>query len=161
MTTHFSGNRKYLYEFSDLFLVHCPRCDKCARVVPFAPEGADEQSKKWLSPDSKLMFAPRRITCEYCGYVKDWEGQHVAQVEGRDWYFGCPLWLQGSCCGEVLWAFNPHHLQFIEDFVRASFRETHYNASLASRLPEWMKLGKNRVEVLKGIEKVRGLLVSG
>jgi hypothetical protein len=60
-----------------------------------------------------------------------------------------------------LWAFNPRHLQFLEDFVRADFRETHYNASLASRLPEWMKLGKNREEVLRCIKKVRDLLVSG
>lgn len=160
MTTHFSGNRRYLYEFSDLFLVHCPRCDRCARVLPIS-HAATETNKQGLVPYAKLMFAPRRLSCRYCGYVKDWEGKKVTQSDdGRDWYFGSPLWLQVPCCGETLWAFNDRHIQFLEDFVSASFRETHYSASLASRLPEWMKLGKNRVEVLKCLDKLRVLLAS-
>jgi hypothetical protein len=161
VSSHFSGNRKYLYEFSDLFLVHCPRCDRCARVVPFETKDEIKPPNKGTAVYYKLVFAPHRLTCEYCGYVKEWTGKRIAPTEGRDWYFDCPLWLQGPCCGEVLWAFNPRHLQFLEDFVRADFRETHYNASLASRLPEGMKLGKNREEVLRCVKKVRDLLVSG
>ncbi len=156
MSTHFKGNRRYLYEFSDLFLVRCPRCDKCARIMP-------RDMTDWLAhpyPYTRLLFAPRRITCEYCGYVKEWEGKRVKAAGGNDWYFGFPLWLQTNCSGELLWAINQHHLQFMEDFVRADFRETHWNATLASRLPEWMKLGKNRADVLKCLAKLRELLVS-
>lgn len=160
MTGHFRGNRRYLYEFSDLFLVHCPRCDKCARVLPVSP-AATEKNKQGIVPYAQLMFAPRRLSCQHCGYVKEWEGKKVAQFgDGRDWYFGVPLWLQVPCCGESLWAFNDRHIQFLEDFVSASFRETHFGASLASRLPEWMKLGRNRVEVLKCMDKLRLLLAS-
>jgi hypothetical protein len=158
MTTHFRGNRRYLYEFSDLFLVHCPRCEKCARVLPVEPIEAEPTTQR-VTPYTKLLFAPRHLSCTHCGYSGDWAGKKVSQSDdGRDWYFDCLLWLKVPCCGEVLWAFNDRHLQFLEDFVSASFRETHYNASMASRLPEWMKLGKNRVEVLKCIEKLRGLL---
>lgn len=160
MKTHFSGNRKYLYDFNDLFLVHCPRCDKCAVVVPVPPD-PDAPPNKSVSPYSKIMFTPRRLTCTHCGYAASWQGKRLAQYDdGRDWYFGCPLWLLTSCCGETLWAFNANHLQFLDDFVRASFRETHYNATLASRLPEWMKLGKNRADVLKCLDKLRTMLPS-
>jgi hypothetical protein len=157
MPTHFKGNRRYLYEFSDLFLVHCPRCDKCARIVPRDRQTWDAGGP----PYTKYMFAPRRLTCEYCGYVKEWEGKRVGVAGANDWYFGQPLWLQANCSGELLWAINQRHLQFMEDFVRADFRETHWNATLASRLPEWMKLGKNREDVLKCITRLRELLVSG
>ena len=156
MSTHFKGNRRFLSDFSDLFLVHCPRCNKCARVVPRNTQSSARESL----PPAALLFAPRRLTCEYCGYVKEWEGKRTRTVAGHDWYFGQPLWLQTNCCGELMWALNPRHLQFMEDFVRADFRETHWNATLASRLPEWMKLGKNREDVLKCIAKLREMLVS-
>ncbi len=82
--------------------------------------------------------------------------------EGRDDYFGLPLWLRFECCGAVLWAYNIEHLQYIERFVRADLRERvrderhgWMNASLASRLPRWLKLAKNRETVLHAIQQLR------
>ena len=53
------------------------------------------------------------------------------------------------------------HLAFLEDFVRARLREhargAHgwRNQALANRLPGWMQNGKNREEILKGVERLR------
>ena len=58
MTGHFSGNRRYLYEFSDLFLVHCPRCDKRALVLPVSP-AATEKNKQGIVPYAQTTCSPR------------------------------------------------------------------------------------------------------
>lgn len=79
----------------------------------------------------------------------------VSYVGGEDWYFHLPLWLQTPCCGEVLWAFNPARLGFIEEFVRAEIRGSRGNETLASRLPGWIKSGSNREVVLRCVGKLR------
>jgi hypothetical protein len=60
----------------------------------------------------------------------------------------------------VLWALNEDHLDSLEDFVSAHMREAYPNATMASRLPEWMKSAKNREDVLKCIRKLRATLPS-
>jgi hypothetical protein len=82
-----------------------------------------------------------------------------------DDYFGLPLWLQIPCCGEVLWAYNERHLSLLEGFVAARLRERSRderygwsNRSLPSRLPPWIKSGKNREHVLKGLSRLRARL---
>jgi hypothetical protein len=85
--------------------------------------------------------------------------------EPQDWYFQLPLWLQTPCCGHVLWAFNLEHLSFLESYIEADHRTGLSdeeakrlgirNATLASRLPEWIIVAKHRTEVLKCIRKLR------
>ncbi len=53
---------------------------------------------------------------------------------------------------------NEEHLDFLEAFVSAGIRESYGNETLASRLPEWMKRGHNREEVLRCIGKLRASL---
>jgi hypothetical protein len=79
-----------------------------------------------------------------------------------DDYFELPLWLQTPCRGEALWAYNDHHLSFLENLVGARLRERGRhekygwsNGSLISRLPTWIKAGKNRADVLKGLSRLR------
>ncbi len=59
------------------------------------------------------LFAPRRLVCGHCGYVKDWQENRVGSEELQDWYFRQPLWLQVSCCGEVLWAWEQEASRFL------------------------------------------------
>ena len=73
---------------------------------------------------------PPRLSCTTCGLSRDWEpgspgvlfsrpastwpeGQY-ALGDAADPYFHLPLWLQIPCAKNVLWAFNAHHLVFIQ-----------------------------------------------
>jgi hypothetical protein len=145
-----------IYSFQDEFLVQCPNCRSCAIVRLIDPENAD-----W--------FAPRRFSCKACGSSKDWSKRREISKPWHDKpvddYFHYPLWLQVSCCGETLWAYNQLHLDFIEVFVKAELRERKpdkqygwSNRSLFSRLPKWMQSGKNREAILKAIAKMRELM---
>ncbi len=141
----FRDTQETLYDFSDEYLVVCPQCQGCAVVRPIAPPATDYR-------------APRRVTCKSCSYTKDWHGTTLAFGTPIDSYFGLPLWLQTEVGDRTLWAYNDRHLQFIKAFVQATIRERREhpgqgwrNQSVISRLPEWIKLAKNRKRVLKAI----------
>jgi hypothetical protein len=76
--------------------------------------------------------------------------------------FGLPLWLQTTCAGHVLWAFNARHVAYLKEFVSADLRERRgtVNASVASRLPGWLKQAKHRGEALRAVGRLEHLLLS-
>ena len=152
----FKDTREDIYSFQNGFLVRCPFCDSCAIV-------------RCIDPDQVDYFAPRRFSCTACGSSKDWSKQKIESWYSGpgDDYLGYPLWLETSCCGETLWAYNLRHLEFIEAFVRAKLRERKphelygwSNKSLFSRLPKWIQSGKNREEIIKAIAKIRETVVT-
>jgi hypothetical protein len=157
MPRRFRDAGESVYSFGDTFLVRCPRCERRAEVAPL-PVASTSESR------AVGLFAPRRCVCAQCGYVKDWQGKKVSVGAARDWYFGYPLWLQTSCCGETLWAFNEPHVRFLEEFVSAELRERapqwrhSTRLTYASRLPRWVQLGANREDVLRGLARLRALL---
>ena len=125
----------------DEFLVECPKCARWAKVTQ------DPASTAWDSPG--------RLTCRHCGMSK--RGQERAGPGGfpRYDYSRLILWLQAPCCGDVLWAYNARHLRFLRDYISSDLRERTRNpvfgwsnGSLASRLPRWMQLAKNRGAIL-------------
>lgn len=146
-----------IHDFTDVFLVVCPRCSRKADVTSSTEE------------------RPPRFSCLHCGLVRQWtsdkkgvlfsqqsgdwpEGQY-ALGDAADPYFHLPLWLQTPCCGHTLWAFNTQHLQYLRDFVAAKDRHTPpreakdpLNSLLTSRLPKWMQLARNRQAVLRAIK---------
>jgi hypothetical protein len=149
----FRDTQETLYDFTDEYLVVCPKCQGCAKVRPIAQPATDYRS-------------PRRVTCLSCSYTKDWHGDTIALGNAVDAYFGLPLWLQIEVGDRTLWAHNDRHLQFIKSFVQATIRERHdkpgqgwRNQSVISRLPEWIKLAKNRKRVLKAIELLEDTIV--
>jgi hypothetical protein len=60
------------------------------------------------------------------------------------------------CAGNVLWALDEVHLDFLERYVSATLREQgRGNGSLASRLPRWIKAAENRGVVSAGLARLR------
>lgn len=144
----FSDNGELIYAFVDEFLVVCPKCKSLAKVT--SPETDSEKL-------AAKLFAPRKVLCLSCVFRDTWNKSSISIGGNFDWYFKLPLWLQISCCGETLWAYNYKHLEFIENYVAAKLRERkpHINKSTVSRLPQWIKSAKNRDEILKATAKLK------
>ena len=153
MHTRFQDTGETIYSFMDKFLVICPKCHGCAQILLI-----DSFNKDWL--------APRRLSCMGCGLTKDWHKKKIERLRRGldivDDYFYLPLWLQIPCNGEILWAYNERHLEFIEGYVSAKQRQRRQsekygwmNASMFSRLPQWMKSAKNRDMILHSIKKLQ------
>lgn len=169
MDAIFRDTGQSLYDFARTFLVRCPRCSQCARVMLLTRDEetfltSDQQGGSFNS--FTIAFHDRKLSCFYCGYTATWKGKSIRIGGPRDWYFLRPLWLQVPCCGKILWAYNEEHLQFLESYVAAKLRVKAVagaspvrNKTLASSLPGWMKSAKNREEVLKGIQRLKKLLV--
>jgi len=136
-----------VWSFTDHFLVECPRCGKCAKTSP-------------VHNDAETTA---RMVCTFCGHTKTRGKLYAARkLQGGDWYFDIPLWLQTACCGEILWAHNLQHLAYLESYVSATHRDRKpdygdgpRNETMASRLPGWMTNAKNRTEVLRCIQRLR------
>ncbi|MTI54802.1 hypothetical protein [Geosporobacter ferrireducens] len=144
MDHKFQDEGKTIYDFIYEFYVKCPQCEKFAVVKSFPNEKG-----------SFLFYEKRSLICGFCGFIKVYKNS--PGIIGSDY----PLWLESNCCGEKLWAYNLEHLEYIERFVYASIREGYCdehgwkNNSMVSRLPKWIKNGKNRDEILRCIEKMR------
>ena len=144
------AGRTRLNDFWAEALVVCPRCSGPAWSRRLDPAATD-----WT--------AARRLVCGRCAYTAEWEKKSGAvAAAGIDPYFRRPVWLSTPCCGEMLWAYNPAHLDFLAAFVGARIRERRRdpvhgwsNAAIASRLPAWLKVAKNRAAILKGVERLR------
>lgn len=147
----FTDDHEYIMHYIHEMWVVCPRCSGCGIIRNRDPENKDQ-------------FAPRRLVCTKCPHSADWDGREMAFA----WYsrpadpcFGYDLWLQQSCCGQTLWAYNARHLRFLSDFVgamqRKRIKNEKYgwsNISLSSRLPKWMQSARNRDAILKAIRKL-------
>lgn len=148
MTERFRDDRTHLSEFADEFLVECPRCGRCAVVRRREPAAGS--------------YYRAVLACGGCGHSAEQATDRVVIGGAEDWYFGLPLWLRVACCGETLWAYNRRHLAFLETYLGALLRPHSRHArhgwsnkSVASRLPTWMKLAKNRAAVLSCIAWLR------
>ncbi|WP_158885738.1 hypothetical protein [Amycolatopsis anabasis] len=143
---------------ADEVLVHCPRCDARAKVISRPGD-----------PPARLHDR-RRLVCFACGHAAD-ETREAAKTRCgpagvgtvRDPFFGCRLWLQADCRGEVLWAYNLRHLAYLRSYVEAGLREkfvpdpangSYRRMTMTAKLPAWLKSAKNRSEVLRVIDRL-------
>jgi DNA-directed RNA polymerase subunit RPC12/RpoP len=161
MVFRFRDYTTCLSEFEQAIWVKCPRCDRpvLSRCL-----------------DQKLTW---QIACPHCSYTRrasrvakqqkpmpwwtgNWWTEHRKHNGAVDPLFGLPLWLQVPCCGEVLWAYNEAHLDFLESYISATIRERQgrkgNHHGIAIRLPRWIKLAHHRPLILKAVQQLRDKL---
>jgi hypothetical protein len=137
-------------------------------VTGNAKERCSKCGFKWLTARTHRKTLPKRMchirvhcpSCENDIAVKiKWSVSRVGGI--HDPSFGLPLWLQTSCRGEILWAYNGEHLTALRSYVSAGLREsTGLHRSMFSRLPKWLCLRGNREVVLACIDRLDQMLPS-
>lgn len=135
------------WTFLDIVYVRCPRCQRRASI--HTREGATQLA----CPHCGHSAAENSVTIHFSTYA------HADDIP-----FGAPLWLETECCGgNRLWAMNERHLDYLAAFVGEKQRNREFpspagNRQLSYKLPTWMKLAKNREEILHAIERLRSII---
>ena len=141
-----------IYQFIKDILVVCPGCGGKALV------------RTGNFQDMKFEVKDVKITCSGCGFNKilgsvPMRSKHLVFGAPLDPFFHLPVWLQADFSGEILWAYNLAHLDFLAEHVGAKLRERNslkFNVkSVGARLPRWMTSAGNREAVLRAIEKLK------
>ena len=157
-TTRIQDDGRTLRTYFDRVLVRCPRCDRRATVRNIEDAGTADRP-----------YGLYRLQCESCAHREDlaptWYAFGNVRGQAVDPFFGAPLFLQFDTRLGTMFAYSEAHLEWLERFVSAELRERthldgHANSSMASRLPRWMKLAKNRNEVLQAIRRLRATLAA-
>lgn len=130
------------------FSCHCANCVSEIKVdIPSVNEKVETIALKCPGCGQTEDYKPRNIKLEW-----------VYEPNGRpaDKYFNLPLWLTENVKGEVLWAINYKHLDYLKQYIQADLRERNGRLgwTMVEKLPEWMKSAKNRESVIKAIEKL-------
>ncbi len=103
------------------------------------------------------------VVCQQCKVVnkvsENWEQYMLKYNQSGivDPIFGLPLWYQVEIKEEVLWAFNAKHLKEIRSYVSSGLRERttdKFKMTMVEKLPDWIKIAKNRKDVIKAIDKI-------
>lgn len=143
----FRDESAHLVDFLDEVWVRCPRCD--APGVIRTPQPYWQSTPRFVCPSCTLSVE---------GRGSRWFGPDHGRV--MEPAFGMTLLLRTPCAGHELWAYNERHLDFLAGYLGATLRERApgHNASLASRLPAWMKAASHRRAVLHAIDSLRAEL---
>jgi len=98
--------------------------------------------------------------CENCGDTEKYKPRNISQQMvfdnqhgAKDQIFGVSLWLQEEFKGQILWALNYDHLKYLKNYISADLRERS-GMSMSAKLPQFIKEKKNRVKLLKLIDKM-------
>jgi hypothetical protein len=100
----------------------------------------------------------RLLRCPACGLAKDQSLPGAVSSGPVDPYFRLPLWLQASCCGHLLWAYNTGHLDLLQSYIGARLRErgpVPGSMSMAERLPAWLKSASNRQQIVRTCQQLQ------
>lgn len=151
------------------------RCNNCYQKI---------SEKHWYGP---VKYIPINKNCGYCGstlttivettsyinkmkvtcgcceqtklYDVKYQLTYANNNQATDPHFGLPLWLQYPVDGHIFWAYNYEHLEYLKKYVSAKLREEMVVSqySLTQKLPNFIKLAKNRDKILKIIARLQKL----
>jgi hypothetical protein len=151
------------------------RCNNCYTPINenlwYGPIYISPKFQRCDHCGTKLQYAEKvnkikgriELKCATCTQEKKYDVSYsltyANDKQATDPFFGLQLWLQIPVDDNMLWAYNYDHLDYLRKYVSAKLREkqevTKY--SMTQKLPNFIKLAKNRDRVLKAIGRLEKL----
>lgn len=128
-------------------------CNHCFEKYEFESQPLKEKPEKY------------KAKCPHCNFQEEWKPKIKEVLQNSkandglvtDTWYNLPLWFQKEVDGEIFWAYNQEHIDYLERYIGADLRERNskinYSSSLVARLPKFVKEAKNREKLLKIIER--------
>lgn len=135
-------------------------------VVAYGRRPCGNCGHKWVDAliyknnPPKTFFNKTQISCSKCHEKNSVDVKWKIDIfKGRpvDPYCGERLWYIDTYKKYEIWGYNLEHLSYIKDYISSSLRERGEGAgkySVISNLPKWMKLKKNRNDIVKVINNL-------
>lgn len=158
----------FQWYFNENSEINCPNCSLTINqkeLVRYRLElnkncsNCGQEIQKTI-PNLKEKKEYLTVRCENCGDTEKHKPRNVSnrvvfsnQVGAKDPVFGVSLWLQEEIKGNILWAFNYDHLEYLKNYVSAELRERN-GMTMSAKLPQFIKDKRNRTKLLKLIDKM-------
>ena len=169
------GNRSVPYPMFDVKSKF--RCNNCYKtideklwygpIIIYPLNAKCGQCGASLDKEQRLVNkyqSKMKVRCKVCSHEQFYQTKYKLTYsnnnQATDPYFGLPLWLQMPVDENILWAYNYDHLGYLKNYVAAKLREAVSGGkySLAWKLPNFIKIAKNRDKILKAITRLAGKL---
>ncbi|UPL50918.1 hypothetical protein [Hymenobacter sublimis] len=149
---------------------HCPNCfHQSDKRLVFFELVLKEYCKQCANrimvemPEVRHKKEAIKVRCSDCGCEESYKPTYIEHVgysysfNGVDPFFQLPLWYQASFKDELLWAYGPEHLLYLEQYIGARLRERNQRryTTMVECLPQFIKAAKNRDVLLKLLERMK------
>ncbi|MBV7441600.1 phage terminase large subunit family protein [Weeksellaceae bacterium TAE3-ERU29] len=134
---HQKDNRIYY----DLYLnIHCP---DCGNPINLEHKGIREKKETI------------RVSCPNCDFVGDYKPKYI-KYSYSSAFVDTELWLEKDFKGELFFACNYEHLEYLKQYIQAKIRERKDGTymTMVEKLPQFIKSAKNREGLLKLIKQL-------
>lgn len=156
------------YKKAKLSCSSCHFSDKMIDRVRYVVSGKAKCTYciEWLNLEmegKKKMPKYTNIKCSSCQKINKVSENWTEVIEKYneegfiDPAFGLTLWFTDEVKSEVIWAYNEDHLLEIKSYVASTLRERStdkFKMTMVEKLPNFIKLAKNRDEVLKALVRM-------
>lgn len=155
---------------------HCTHCSKQIKeerqeynyLIEASCQACGRYFRVKVTDKAKQPFKVLNVGCPHCNHLNAAPMQkiptgifYLSKIrQGYEPNFGFSLYYQGVFDGQLVWAINRPHLQYLIDYISADLRVKDGTASIttktqADHLPTFMKLAKNRDGVVKLLKKMQ------
>nr|WP_294780215.1 hypothetical protein [uncultured Flavobacterium sp.] len=157
------------------YLVMVFECKKCfcqpdraiPKYVAYGKKYCSNCFEKFEFESQALKIKPLtyKTTCPHCKFQEEGKFKIYEIVKKtefgdglkRERYYNLPLWFQKEVDGNLFWAYNRDHIDYLERYISAGLRERNskmnLSSSLVAHLPQFVKAAKNREKLLKILKK--------